>query len=166
MPKNCIIDIKLLARILYDNRTSPDYNNMTGKKDILAANGHKLARATFDKHYPAIKEEIDKLHDKSFRGDAKPAERERMAQIFQMIDYISGLKNIWDGEPNTQGKFPNFRDKLQAGKQAAEFFGWNAPAKTDNTHDVTGILVEWMKAGRLKAFNPEGDQNKEFKEIL
>ena len=161
-----IVDIKHLARILYDNRNTQDYLSKLGQQRILEKHGHKLAKATFESAFDKIRAEIEKLHDAAFRKETRPAERERMAELFSQMDYITGLKRIWDGEVNTQGKYPTFRDILQAGKQAAEFFGWNAPAKVENTHEASVSLLEWMRTGRLRAFNEEGDQKKDFKEIL
>lgn len=147
MAKTSVFDIKHLARILYDNRTSPQYLSKSGQQQILAKHGHKVSRKTFDAHYQAVRKEIDKLHDQSFRKDATPAERERMAELFSQMDYIIGLKQIWDGEPDPNGKHPSFRDKLQAGKQAAEFFGWNAA--TNQNINITGDLIELAKNGNL-----------------
>ncbi len=166
MPLTTKLDIKQIARTLYNNRANPDYQSKTGQRKILGEQGIKMAKATYDAHYDEVRAEIDKLHDAAFRKETRPAERERMAELFSQMDYITGLKRIWDGEPDTQGKYPTFRDILQAGKQAAEFFGWNAPAKVENTHEASASLLEWMRTGRLKAFNEDGDQNKDFKEIL
>lgn len=141
------LDIKQLARILYDNRSNPDYQSKVGQRKILAEQGIKLAKLTYDTHYEAVRVEIDKLHDLSFRKETRPAERERMAELFSQMDYIAGLKQIWDGEPDANGKYPSFRDKLQAGKQAAEFFGWNAP--TNQNINVTGELIELAKNGNI-----------------
>lgn len=165
MSKNSILDIKLLARILYDNRAGANYLTKSGQQRILEENGHKLSRPTFELHYNEIRAEIDKLHDAAFRKETRPAERERMAELFSRMDYIVGLKRIWDGEPDTQGKYPQFRDKLQAGKQAADYFGWETPKKTETKHDASEALLEWMRTGKLKTYNDEWDQNKDFKEI-
>lgn len=164
MSKNSILDIKLLARILYDNRAGVNYLTKSGQQRILEENGHKLSRPTFELHYNEIRAEIDKLHDAAFRKETRPAERERMAELFSQMDYIVGLKRIWDGEPNTQGKYPQFRDQLQAGKQAAEYFGWDASKKTETKHTIEGLFMEAVKNGDVKI--PQGeDPNKSFSEI-
>lgn len=153
MQKALIVDTKHLARILYDHRDKPDYLTKSGQQRILDANGHKLARGTFENHYEAIRSEIDKLHDASFRKETRPAERERMAELFSQMDYITGLKNIWDGEPDTSGKYPSFRDKLQAGKQAAEFFGWNAPI--NQNVNIKSEWLDWIKSGNVIEFTKQ-----------
>lgn len=140
------IDHKLFAKTLYDNRADRRYLSKSGHREILAENGLKVAKATYDTHYEAVKKEIAILHDTAHRKELKPAERERMEKIFPQIDYITGLKRIWDGEKEN-GKFPNFRDKLMAGKQAAEFFGWNAP--TDHNININANVQALIASGKL-----------------
>lgn len=146
MARTSLIDRKQAARILYDNRTDKRYLSKAGQMEILAENGLKMAHGTYDSHIQEIRKEIQVFHDKSFGKDIKPGERQRMEELFSKMDYITGLKRIWDGEKEN-GKFPNFRDKLMAGKQAAEFFGWNAP--TDHNININANVQALIASGKL-----------------
>lgn len=118
------MDIKNLAAILYANRTDKDYRTNQGNIRILAANGIKVAKRTFDGHAKEIKQEISKLHDLDSDLKSKATVKKELEKLFPQEQYIKGLSDIWQMKKQA-GKIPTIKDKIQAGRQAAEFFGWN-----------------------------------------
>lgn len=118
------MDIKNISKVLYQNRTNPDYNSNEGKRRILASNGIKLAKATFEKYLNSISSEIDSLHDIEFATEAKKIEKKDLENIFTQTEYVNGLKKIWEGE-KVANMQPQIKHMLQAGSQLAAFFGWN-----------------------------------------
>jgi hypothetical protein len=137
------MDIKNIARILYENRTDPDYKSASGRRRILAKHGSKIAKATYETHSKAIKEEIANLHNIEFDNQTRQVEKKELEKLFTQADYINFLKRVIDGEPENQ-KYPTFKDKLQAAKQASEFFGWDT---TPPDTEITEILK--IKDGKL-----------------
>lgn len=153
-----MLDIKHIARVLYDNRSNPDYNTGEGRRRILAENGNKLARRTYDGKTKEINAEIQRLHDLATQEAAK--KEANLEDIFPREDYIKGLKEIWDSAASSN------KDRMQAGEQAAKFFGWNAPAKTDNKHSIDSEFIAFLTAGRVKvAIDAEELPADKFKEI-
>lgn len=151
-----MLDTKHLARILYENRTSEDYRSNEGKRRILAENGVKLAKRTFEGNAKEINKEISILHDKATDKDAEIEAEANLEKLFTKIDYINGLKRIWDEGSN--------KDKLQAGRQVAEFFGWNAATKSDI--NLKADVHELIKTGNLmldSGKEPEGKEPKPLK---
>lgn len=134
------MDIKHIARVLYNNRDNKDYLTDEGKRRILAANGAKVAKRTYQFNKKSIDKELDRLFDKDFDNKSNQPSNEELEKLISKHDYINMLKRIMDGEPDGK-KTPMFKDRLQAGKQAAEFFGWNAPEKISHT-DIEGKAIE------------------------
>lgn len=118
------MDIKNIARILYDNRTNSDYRTNQGSIRILAQNGVKLSKRTFESHSKEIKAAISELHDIEFGIKTNAQEKKELEALFSKKEYVEGLKKVWSGH-KFANKIPSIRDALQAGRQISEFFGWN-----------------------------------------
>lgn len=134
------MDIKHVARVLFENRDSKDYLTDNGKRRILSNNDSKIAKVTYERNKAAILKEIDRLFDLTTTNKSNQPSKEELEKIISKHDYIALLKRTMDGEPDGK-RTPAYKDKLQAGKQAAEFFGWNAPEKISHT-DIEGKAIE------------------------
>ncbi|MBK9223401.1 MAG: hypothetical protein IPO16_14960 [Saprospiraceae bacterium] len=159
------LDIKHLAKILFDNRHDPDYQQNQKMLQILAKNGIKIPKRTFDSHIEDVKLEIAKLHDLNAQESAKVNAKADLEKLFPQIDYVLFLKKVMDGEPDSQNRYPNFKDMLQAGKQASDFFGWNEAQK--NKHEISGDqqFMEHFLNGKFKVVAENPLPEKTFKEL-
>lgn len=159
------LDIKHLAKILFDNRHLPEYLTVPGQIQILRNNDIKVAQASFSRYNPSIQEEIAKLHDLNAQESAKVNAKADLEKLFPQIDYVLFLKKVMDGEPDGQNRYPNFKDMLQAGKQASDFFGWNEAQK--NKHEISGDqqFMEHFLNGKFKVVAENPLPEKTFKEL-
>jgi len=130
------MDVTHVANILFKNRDSKDYLTDSGKLRILAENGVKLARRTYDSNKKAILKEVKSQIDLEITSNGSQPTNKELEKIIGKMDYVLLLKRIMDGEPDGK-RTPAYKDKLQAGKQAAEFFGWNEATKVTQT-DLEG----------------------------
>lgn len=131
-----MIDIGQIARVLYDNRAGKDYLTDRGKIRILVKNDIKVSQKTYSLQKAKIDKELKRLFDVSFEKQLNDPSNKELESIITKMDYITLLKKIMDGEPNGR-RTPSYQDKLQAGKQACEFFGWKMPEKIAHT-DIEG----------------------------
>lgn len=129
-----------------------------GKWQILTKNGIEISKRTFDRHIEEIKSEISNLHDIDSKN--KPFDKSELEKLFSQPDYINFLKKVIEGEP-AGDKTPTFKDRLQAGKQIAEYFGWNAAKKIE----VEGEFMQLFISGKFKTEPPPGNPNTSFKEL-
>lgn len=159
------LDIKHLAKILYDNRHLPEYSSEEGKVTILAKFDAKISRKTYQRYKPEIEGEISLLYDINAKECAKVNAKADLEKLFPQIDYVLFLKKVMDGEPDGQDRYPNFKDMLQAGKQASDFFGWNEAQK--NKHEISGDqqFMEHFLNGKFKVVAENPLPEKTFKEL-